>query len=472
MDGRGVLHPEVLAARRAEEIEEIRVERQRVYDNMLLVSESITPLSVGGYDDVVINMVQADLNRHWAQFQTENARLVDALEEADEKRVARQEAIAVAREFTEVRALLDNRFQALQSQRNRIAPKASEIILQKFDGRYTGWTAWRSQFASKVKDTNLPADVKIDLLVQSLTKDVAKCIGDPERRDQVEFDTMWTKLESTYDNRYQTVTHHVDKLLDLPLVKGDAAKVMRQIIDTVEHELRSLDRFGYGTESWDPFVAVLMLRRLDPSTLEIWEMDRDPRVPPSKDDVIRFMERRILALRNVRASQRQTAAFRLQINDVQEDSRHNRTKDGRNGSRRRSPSVQQASTSHGRERGDQSSQWDRKRSRRDMENETPLKQERKSPPMCPECKKPHFMWFCDPFKSWPLERRLKQVEGWELCPCCLQGKHRASECTERGCPRCDNAKHNNMLCPKARVFRSNMVSRQPRAGQSGRQGPQ
>lgn len=69
------------------------------------------------------------------------------------------------------------------------------------------------------------------------------------------------------------------------------------------------------------------------------------------------------------------------------------------------------------------------------------------PPLCRKCKVHHFYWYCDVFKSWTLQRRTEEVDGWGLCPNCLIGDHTADSCPESGCTRCSMAKHNNMLCP-------------------------
>lgn len=70
----------------------------------------------------------------------------------------------------------------------------------------------------------------------------------------------------------------------------------------------------------------------------------------------------------------------------------------------------------------------------------------------------HFLWHCKVFKGWPLERRVKNVAAWELCPCCVVDKHLTATCSVSGRKRCVMAKHNNMLCPRDLVFWVNMVS--------------
>lgn len=319
----------------------------------------------------------------------------------------------------------------------------------------------------------LPADSKIDLLLGSLRGEALQCAGVSERRDQVDFDRMWAKLEATYDNRYQIVTQHVNRLLDLPTLTTPSASLLRLIIDTVEQELRSLQRFGYLTDGWDPLVAVIMLRRLDPTTLSIWEMDRDPVKAPSKDDVIKFIEKRILALRNLRAAQAIPVGNALHSHH--RDWSHENTRRSHHQKRRHDTQSAPASInpfSHKRGSVDHAAMSESKKARVSHEDKKPYREEGKTPPTCPECDKPHFLWFCPIFKSWDLDKRIKKVADWKLCPCCLIGRHGSAECKESGCPRCGNAKHNNMLCPKAIVFRSNLMINRTRKGRGGRQAQQ
>lgn len=150
MNGKGVIHPDLLKARKADEIEVIRAERQRIYDNMLQVIESITAQSVAVWDEVVVSMVQGELQRHWVQYQAQNGNLIDALTDVASQLVAREEAIVVAREVSQVESLLDKRHGELPSRQARKPIKPSEIVLTSFDGTYTAWVSWRSQFANKV----------------------------------------------------------------------------------------------------------------------------------------------------------------------------------------------------------------------------------------------------------------------------------------------------------------------------------
>lgn len=101
--------------------------------------------------------------------------------------------------------LLQKRSELTIEQTRPRAPRASEIKIETFSGKYTEWAAWRSQFKAKVLDANIDVADKITLLTTALIKEAATCAGRAERLDEVELDRIWSKLDRTYDNKYQQV---------------------------------------------------------------------------------------------------------------------------------------------------------------------------------------------------------------------------------------------------------------------------
>lgn len=423
--------------------------RSRLRANRLLsrMVKAIHDARSNEYNEAVVSMKRAELDGLWARYQDTSAALLAYVDLDDAAAFAAddKENEVVANVYHEGAEILKQRWESIRAARARpAAVKPSEIILPKFGGKYTAWISWRAQFVSKVKDAQFSAGEKIDLLLNALIGEARQCAGETEHRDETDFNRMWNKLEATYDNKYQIVTEHIGKLLDLPVLTTPAPDILRRIVDTVEQELRSLERFDYQTDAWDPLVAVMVLRKLDPMTISIWEMDRNPGKPPSLKDVLPFIEKRILALRNLKVMNVLSSASRAANGSTVDhqqpstsQSKHNpfatkRSADGDDYGKR----FRGASNASGHKRESANS----------------------DPPMCRECKEPHFLWHCKVFKGWPLDNRVKKVAEWGLCPCCLLGQHLAATCTVSGCKRCDMAKHNNMLCPRHLVFRVNMLS--------------
>lgn len=425
-----------------------RLHEDRDHSHRLLerLSTAISRAPVSTFNEVIVNMKLSELNGQWERFQETSTDLLRVLDPDDAEALDAHdvENFVTADIYQRAHKLLADQLETLKQARARPTTlKPSEVVMPKFAGRYTEWVNWRSQFVSKVKDSRFTAAEKIDLLINALSGEALQCAGEAEHRDDVDFQRMWTKLEATYDNKYQIITEHINKLLDLPQMTHPVPELLRRIIDTAEQELRSLERFGYQTEAWDPLITVMILRKLDPVTIGFWEMDRNPTTPPSLKDVVPFVERRIMAIRNLKSMNGNSSAERAS-NAAPMESFRNQDR-SRNPFKRPGSHDEQAT-----------------RSKRDRPSSTIVRSQteprRPEPPKCRECKVPHFMWHCPAFKLWPLDKRIKMVAEWGLCPCCLVAKHAAADCAVPGCKRCDMAPHNNMLCPRHMVFRVNAVS--------------
>lgn len=158
-------------------------------------------------------------------------------------------------------------------------PKVSEIRMS-FTGKYLDWAGWRAEFQTKVLDTGLDASEKISLLMGALKNEAATCAGRAERLDQIELDRIWSKLERTYDNKYQQAYAHIMNILNIQPMNVASASKLRNIIDTTDESLRMLQRFGIQTEQWSPLVCVILLDKIDIETGNQWETkDHLPVVP-------------------------------------------------------------------------------------------------------------------------------------------------------------------------------------------------
>lgn len=401
------------------------------------------------WNEHVVVMKKSEIDRIWSKYQLVKDALYSGDITADQMASADQDAIQAANRYGQAKVKLDSRAKALDMFAARPILKPSEIQLPTFSGDYTGWTAWRSEFINKVKDTNLPVDAKIDILIRSIDRDAKNLIGDPERRDAEEFDRMWSSLEARYDNKYQIILEHITTLFKLPMISNSDPTSMRRLIDSMDRELRSLRRFGYDTNHWSPLMAVLLITRMDTTTRTIWEMEHVPNEPPVLDNVLKFLEKRLMAVRNLGFSVPETSSHAARSID-------------------RASSVNAPANSY-------RSSFSKVLKPRKDNHHHPYSSNQPSANnqkfICPICDRPHFLWFCGPFKSLQLRERIEKVGEWGLCPCCLIAKHQASSCTSAGCVRCDKAKHNNMLCPKASKFKLPSAVIVPSQGPSGSHRP-
>lgn len=418
-------------------------QRDRLGGQMQRIWEQASSDIIEQWSAAFIKVQKVMLDSYWVEYQRQQSALMIEFSENDGHLQYMEATTQMAAQvYEDTMELLDNRLKDLSAvvlPSPLPPPKPSEIQLPKFKGDYTEWTAWRSQFVSRVYETTLPVHSKMDLLFGALDGEARLCAGMVDGRDQSDLDRVWSKLEQVYDNKYQLIRAHCDSILDLPvLAKPDPAGI-RRMIDTFEKECDALKRFEFDVASWSPFLAVIMLRKLDTQTRSDWEMIRDVSEVQSLSRLTVFLEKKIQALRNRTSA---TAESKNEANGNHSGS-SKRSHDGSNHNHNNDKRYKPEKDSNSRPKIDQHT----------------------DKPVCISCKdKRHFLWQCAKFRALTLSERVERITAWKICPCCLIKKHSSDTCDATGCSRCDNAKHNNMLCPKYTVFRANHL----RAGRRNR----
>lgn len=168
------------------------------------------------------------LEGYWSRFQSDQRRLLLEFSEVEtiQEEHSSVETAAVTL-FVESKAEITRLKKMMQVNLPSPAkiPKLADIRMSTFSGIYTEWTSWRSEFAAKVMDTALIASEKISILLSSLKHEAAACARRAERLDDLEFQRIWSKLEKTYDNKYQQAYAHIIEILNIqPVAYASAEK--------------------------------------------------------------------------------------------------------------------------------------------------------------------------------------------------------------------------------------------------------
>lgn len=369
------------------------------------------------------------LNGYWQRFQNAQRQLlvdhsgIDAVEET----ITAHEN-STARTYADLKAELSRLKLALQAaiQPPARIPRASEVKISTFAGKYTEWTAWRAEFKAKVLDTRMESADKIGLLMSSLKHEAAACAGRAERLDELELTRIWTKLDKTYDNTYQQVYAHICCILALPAIAHPSAEKLRAMIDTVDEHLRMLKRHAIETDHWSPIVCVMLLAKLDSETRHQWETKATLPPKPDLDALFVHMEQRILAIRNVEQSAHQAQPHHAPASTGGKPAKPNKANGHENN--RYHPYRPRPSRSDG-----------RAASRERQQSEVPT---------CSYCANgtKHHLWRCDGFRALETAKKFEHLRKAGLCEICLVARHAASDCAKGLCPKCKTGKHNSFLC--------------------------
>ncbi|XP_028173207.1 uncharacterized protein LOC114362139 [Ostrinia furnacalis] len=274
--------------------------------------------------------------------------------------------------------------------------KLPTINLPTFSGRYHDWLGFRDSYISLIHNNNsIPKIHKFHYLRASL-KDSASLIIQSIDFSAENYEIAWGLICDRYNNKRLLVNNHIKALFDLEMIIRESSRSLRNMIDTVNKNLRSLKTLDLPTEHWDVLIIHMVSSKLDPITSREWEEERNKiKDMPSLQQFITFVKNRADLLETMEISQHKPRRH--------SDVTHTRPK-----------TFIASSTSN----MTQSS--------------------------CPMCKGSHSIYQCFRFKSLPIETRITKVKEFKLCINCLRKGHEIEKCTLGPCKICYK-KHNSLL---------------------------
>lgn len=150
--------------------------------------------------------------------------------------------------------------------------KLPTIEIPKFSGKFENWLDFHDSFDSLiVKNSALNEIQKFHYLKASISGNASKIISSmPISADN--FRIAWELISERYSNKSLLVHSHIKAIFNLPKIVKENGCLLRQIIDGIQSNLRSLQSLGEPTESWDSLLIYIILSKLDQNTEREWEL--------------------------------------------------------------------------------------------------------------------------------------------------------------------------------------------------------
>lgn len=297
--------------------------------------------------------------------------------------------------------------------------KLPTISVPTFDGTSEHWLQFRDTFSSLVHDSNKIGNIqKFHYLKSSLIGSAALVI------DSIEFCAdnylvAWELLLNRYNNYRLLVHNHVKALFNIPnIIKGETNS-LRNLIDTILKNLRSLKKLGEPVDSWDTLIIYLVVSKLDKISEREWEQykstvlkqSNNSKSPLKVDELLSFLKDRADMLETLQANQASHANSNV-----------------------KKPSQQYSTKVHC-----------------NVSTNKPQNHFKKS---CSFCNNGyHRLFTCQQFLSTNLDTKLKFVTDNKLCENCLRPGHNVNVCRFGPCKQC-NQRHNSLLHRDVQVDRS------------------
>lgn len=151
--------------------------------------------------------------------------------------------------------------------------KLDSIQLPFFDGDSTTWEAFRDLFEYLVdKSTKLSDTIKFHQLRSHLRGIAFDTIRGYQLTGS-NYKAAWSDLKKRFDRQEDLVDEYIRKFLEVPIIMGRPNfMTIRRIVDTTNQMLCAFPNLGVdGVKYWDPFVALIMMSKLDEARMEAKE---------------------------------------------------------------------------------------------------------------------------------------------------------------------------------------------------------
>lgn len=270
-----------------------------------------------------------------------------------------------------------------------------KLKIPEFDGKVAEWPGFISLY-DKIVHENATIDngIKVQYLKSSLKNDALKIINHVQPT-AANYDTCYKLLRNRYDNKRATLGKLLDTILLLPKQRFESSNDLKELHDTVNECILSIQNIGIKTKYWDPLLNHIILHKLAPETVKNYECQlSDVREPQTLAEFLSYIESRFLALQSAEA---------------------------------KTPNFRQES----------------KKELKPFDKSSNFKKETKK--TCLFCKADHKLRTCDEFLKLKVQQRIDWAKTNKLCNNCLSNSHKKSECNSKfSCQHC-NKSHNSLL---------------------------
>ncbi|XP_026471164.1 uncharacterized protein LOC113375440 [Ctenocephalides felis] len=276
---------------------------------------------------------------------------------------------------------------ATKSSNTLMDVKLPDIVLPKFNGEYSEWTAFIDIFNSLIHNNSKLSPVqKLHYLKGALTSSALELISTISITNE-NYEIAYNLVVKTFSNKLLIINAHLQSIENIRSIHKGSFENLRALLNGARQQVQSLKAFFEPAEHWDIVLLHMLSRKLDSSTKVAWNLSRASGQLPTLVEFFTFLELRVTALEHSCSS----------------DSKPTITK-----------SVH-----------------------------TIVK---KPAQLCSHCKEDdHMLYQCSSFKALDIKARKAFINKLSICSRCLASRHNVAKCKFRyTCTKCKEP-HNALL---------------------------
>ncbi|XP_045455426.1 uncharacterized protein LOC123665124 [Melitaea cinxia] len=267
-----------------------------------------------------------------------------------------------------------------------------KIDLPHFNGEYQYWLGFRDTFNSLIHSDNTLDNVnKFHYLRASLKGNASLIISGLDFCAD-NYEVAWKTLCERYDNKRLLENHHLNSLFKIGSIQKESSVGLRNLIDTINKNLRALSNLGQPVQYWDTLIIFMMSSKLDNVTNREWEFHRNNyKNPPTLENFTKFLSDKADLLETLDTAKMDSYKSDISLNKSKTFA-----------------ILPSKSLS------------------------------------CPLCKKGHALFQCESFRMLPVEMRIQRARAFGVCLNCLRFGHTETKCKSSHCKYCTK-NHNTLL---------------------------
>ena len=188
-----------------------------------------------------------------------------------------QTILLITRVLTEADQPMANVNQAPQSMQDERRQTRQGFQLPKmnipiFSGEYLQWNSFCDLFNASVHSNETLTDAqRLQYLKASLKEDGAKIISHLTITD-ANYAEARNALQTRYVNLRLIVRSHIRPMLEVPVMKGETAREMRNLLETFREHMQVLETFGLPVHQWDATLVYHISQMLVSESRKAWEL--------------------------------------------------------------------------------------------------------------------------------------------------------------------------------------------------------
>ncbi|KYN12407.1 hypothetical protein ALC57_15422 [Trachymyrmex cornetzi] len=127
------------------------------------------------------------------------------------------------------------------------------------------------------------------------------------------YEVAWNILKNRFENKCVLVHHHIQALIEFPVMQRESSAGLRQLLDHTEKHVRALRKLGEPTGQWGTILVHIITAKFDNITKREWENKASAREVATYEQFIDFTIDRCVMLETLQLDKSKSA--KSQSND-------------------------------------------------------------------------------------------------------------------------------------------------------------